>query len=73
MPAIVVKTEISLQHAMRAADTPTRGVEFTSTGHGDIFWFIVDSAVNLHLVKDESAIVEKRDTEITIPGITDSV
>jgi hypothetical protein len=73
MPAIVVRTGISLQNTMRAADTPTRGVEFTSTGHGDIFWFIVDSAVNLHLVKDESAIVEKRDTEITIPGITDSV
>jgi hypothetical protein len=38
-----------------------------------VLWFIVDSGANLHLVKNEEVVDDKRETEITIQGITDSV
>ena len=67
--------------AMPAIDVPNQGIALSSVisekaiwhSTGKVLWFIVDSGANLHLVKDEEVVDDKRETEITIQGITDSV
>jgi hypothetical protein len=82
MPAISVITAFPLK-AMSARNGPMHGTVFVAgnaphagypaTSSRDTVWFVVDSGANLHLVKSDVNVLNPKDAEITIQGISDEV
>ena len=69
MPAIQVNIGVNL-NALNACSAPRKG--FVSTSARTV-WFVVDSGANLHLVKSDVNVLNPKDAEITIQGISDEV